>query len=105
MGYEVRWWEALWHIYKQWIILIVFQDKKVHIYSVASGGLTETQVIDNKDVALDLEYSPDGAYLATAGADRYVRCYTVSDGKVSMVLIYFNYFASVAVIQDTPQIR
>lgn len=58
------------------------KDKKVHIYSVASGGLTETQVIDNQDVALDLEYSPDGAYLATAGADRYVRCYTVSDGKM-----------------------
>ncbi|KAJ8317219.1 hypothetical protein KUTeg_005123 [Tegillarca granosa] len=58
------------------------KDKKIHIYSIASGALTEAKVIDNQDVPLDLEYSPDGAYLVSAGADRYVRCFTISDSKM-----------------------
>ncbi|XP_062572597.1 actin-interacting protein 1-like isoform X1 [Saccostrea cucullata] len=56
-------------------------DKKIHLYSISesNGALQEIQVVDNEGVAGDMMFSPDGEYLATAGADRYVRCFKLPD--------------------------
>lgn len=55
------------------------KDNKVHIYDVSSGGLSEVKVIDNSAAAMDVKFSPDGQFIATAGADKYVRCYSMPD--------------------------
>ncbi|XP_048746306.1 actin-interacting protein 1-like [Ostrea edulis] len=56
-------------------------DKKIHLYSIneGNGSLQETQAIDNTGMACDVMFSPNGEYLATAGADRYVRCFKLPD--------------------------
>lgn len=60
------------------------QDKKIHIYSISdsNGALQELQTVDNTGEACDMMYSPDGEYLATAGADRYVRCFKLPNYEV-----------------------
>lgn len=60
------------------------QDKKIHIYSISdsNGTLQELQTVDNTGEACDMMYSPDGEYLATAGADRYVRCFKLPNYEV-----------------------
>lgn len=57
------------------------KDKRVHFYDVSSGGLSEVHVLNNESAAMDVKFSPDGQYVATGGADKYVRCYSVSDYK------------------------
>lgn len=66
------------------------QDKKIHLYTISesSGALQETKTIDNVAEASDMMFSPDGQYLATAGADRYVRCFKLPDYEVSKISDY-----------------
>lgn len=61
------------------------QDKKIHLYTISgsNGALQETKTVDNVAEASDMMFSPDGQYLATAGADRYVRCFKLPEYEVS----------------------
>lgn len=57
------------------------KDKKIHLYTIneSNGALQETKTVDNVAEASDMMFSPDGQYLATAGADRYVRCFKLPE--------------------------
>lgn len=55
------------------------KGNKVHLYDVSSGGLSEVHVLDNTGVASDVQFSPDGQYIATGGADKYVRLFSMAN--------------------------
>ncbi|XP_069139831.1 actin-interacting protein 1-like [Argopecten irradians] len=57
------------------------KDKTIHIYDLGGGVLTETNKISITGDITDLEFSPDGRYLATSGSDRYVRLYELPEYK------------------------
>lgn len=59
------------------------QDSKVHIYTLSGGSLQETQLLSQTGSITSVAYSPDGAYLAAADANRKVELYSCPDYKVS----------------------
>ena len=71
---------------------VSLQDNKVHFYDVSSGGLSEVHVLNNEAAAMDVKFSPDGQYVATGGADKYVRCYSVSNYEVRICLIFCQHY-------------
>ena len=77
-------WNMLWRNVIHVDLFDLKQDKKIHIYSISesNGALQELQTVDNTGEACDMMYSPDGEYLATAGADRYVRCFKLPNYEV-----------------------
>lgn len=54
------------------------------MYDVSSGGLTEVHVLDNTGVASAVQFSPDGQYIATGGADKYVRLFSMTNYEVNV---------------------
>ena len=93
---------SIWKIYTEYPVSlhcklyrrysVSLQDNRVHFYDVSSGGLSEVHVLNNESAAMDVKFSPDGQYVATGGADKYVRCYSVSDYKVRICLIICQYY-------------
>lgn len=55
------------------------QDKKVHIYKLENGQLSETKVLsEHRGGVSSVKYSPDGIYLAAADANRKIMLYKVA---------------------------
>lgn len=55
-------------------------DKKIHLYTLSnSDTLQEDQTLDQLGDIMDLQYSPDGAYLASVNSDRKVMLYRLPD--------------------------
>ena len=50
-------------------------DKKVHIYSLSNGQLTETKNLEHRGGVSAVKYSPNGTYLAAADANRKIILY------------------------------
>ncbi|XP_060076955.1 WD repeat-containing protein 1-like [Ylistrum balloti] len=55
------------------------KDNTIHIYDLGGGTLSEINKVKTTGEITDMEFSPDGQFLATSGADRYVRCYELPD--------------------------
>lgn len=53
----------------------------MRIYSLQSGALSETKVLDVPGEPFTLAYSPDGSYLSV-GADRRVCTFSVPEYQV-----------------------
>ncbi|XP_033756075.1 actin-interacting protein 1-like [Pecten maximus] len=58
------------------------KDKTIHIYDLGGGSLSETNKIQSTGEVTDLEFSPDGKFLAACGSDRYVRLYELPEYKM-----------------------
>ena len=77
----------------------MIQKKKLHIFSLSNGTLTETKTEEVEDVSA-VEYSPDGAYLAFSSRNK-AKMYNVSDWKVGVHTIFllssffFLYFKNI----------
>jgi WD40 repeat protein len=54
-------------------------DKKVHVYSLEAGQLTEKKSLEHRGGVSAVKYSPDGKYLAAADANRKVVLYKSDD--------------------------
>ena len=54
---------------------------EVKIWNVAEGTLALDLPEAHSDTVFCVRFSPDGAYLASAAADKFVRVFTVSDGQ------------------------
>ena len=48
------------------------QDNLIHILELSGGTLTEEKVIKVYDVVTALQFSPDGAFLASGGSNKNV---------------------------------
>eukprot|EP00056_Hartaetosiga_gracilis_P021022 m.22401 g.22401 ORF g.22401 m.22401 type:complete len:597 (-) comp8836_c0_seq1:2086-3876(-) len=55
------------------------EDKKIHIYTISGGSLTEKTTIDMSGAVFALAYSPDNQWLASGDSDRYVNVYSAVD--------------------------
>ena len=70
-------------------MLLCFQDKRIHIYSLSGSTLTEVTAFKCGDregeAVTDLRYSPDGSYLAAVGTEKLIVLYKYdgSEHKVS----------------------
>lgn len=58
-------------------------DKKVHIYSLKDGQLTEKKSLEHRGPVSAVKYSPDGTYLAAADANRKIVLYKVGDYELA----------------------
>ena len=63
------------------MVLLNFQDRKIHIYNLCGNTLREVTSFlcgeqnckfDHAQEVLDLKYSPDGSYLAAVGSEKNV---------------------------------
>jgi WD40 repeat protein len=57
----------------------------ITLWDVASGKLLQNWPDRHRDSVLSVEFSPDGKFLASGGADKTVRIINVADGKQSKV--------------------
>lgn len=59
----------------------VFQDGKVHLYSIQGNTLKEEgKTLEVKGPITDMAYSDDGAYLAVLDDKKVATVYSVADG-------------------------
>jgi WD40 repeat protein len=56
------------------------------LWDVASGKLLQNWPDRHRDSVLSVEFSPDGKFIASGGADRTVRVINVADGKQAKLL-------------------
>jgi WD40 repeat protein len=54
---------------------------ELKIFNVADGAAVRAIPDAHSDTVFGLEFSPDGVYLASSAADRFVKVFTVSNGK------------------------
>src|SRR5690606_18653551 len=55
---------------------------ELKLWNVATGQL-EREILDaHSDTVLAIEFSPDGKYLATCGADRFMKVFEVASGTL-----------------------
>ncbi len=54
---------------------------EIKLWDVATGNLTLALKEPHSDTVFALDFSPDGKQLASCGADRFVKLFTVADGK------------------------
>jgi WD40 repeat protein len=54
---------------------------ELKLWNVADGALVRVISDAHSDTVFGLEYSPDGIYLASSAADRFVKIWNVADGK------------------------
>jgi len=58
-------------------------DKKVHIYTMSNGQLTEKKSLEHRGPVTSVKYSPDGKYLAAADANRKIVLYKAEDYELA----------------------
>ncbi len=56
---------------------------EVKLFNVADGTLAKEIADAHSDTVFGLEFSPDGKYLASSAADRFVKVFNVADGKLA----------------------
>jgi WD40 repeat protein len=56
---------------------------ELKIFNAADGTLARTIADAHSDTVFGLEFSPDGVYLASSAADRFVKVFHVADGKLA----------------------
>jgi len=54
---------------------------EIKIWNVADGKLVQALKEPHSDTVFSVEFSRDGQYIASSGADRFVKVFQVSDGK------------------------
>lgn len=54
---------------------------EIKLWDVATGNLTLALKEPHSDTVFAIDFSPDGKQLASCGADRFVKLFTVADGK------------------------
>ena len=54
---------------------------EIKLWDVATGNLTLALKEPHSDTVFALDFSPDGKQIASCGADRFVKLFTVADGK------------------------
>jgi len=70
-------------------ILATWQSDRIYLWRVSDGALLstlESDVPGNRDMVIDLAFSSDGQFLATASDDKAVRLWQVSDGRMLATL-------------------
>jgi WD40 repeat protein len=56
---------------------------ELKVWNVADGSLARAIPDAHSDTVFGLEFSPDGAYLASSAADRFVKVFALADGKLT----------------------
>jgi WD40 repeat protein len=56
---------------------------ELKIFGVADGALVRSLPDAHSDTVFGLEFSPDGVYLASSAADRFVKVFKVADGSLA----------------------
>jgi WD40 repeat protein len=56
---------------------------EVKIFNLADGALARDITDAHSDTVFGLEFSPDGDYLASSAADRFVKVFKAADGKIA----------------------
>jgi WD40 repeat protein len=56
---------------------------ELKIFGIADGALVRAVADAHSDTVFGLEFSPDGAYLASSAADRFVKVFKVADGTLA----------------------
>jgi hypothetical protein len=61
-----------------------FSFLQIHVYSMSGGGsmLTPKKELDHLGAVVDLQYSPDGQFLASADSYRKVMVYRLPEYEV-----------------------
>lgn len=77
------------------------QDRKVHIFDISSGGLSEVNVIACSGSPTCVRFSADGQYIAVGESDRYLRLYSMSDLKTA-IIEYMGHTAKVTCVAWSP---
>ncbi len=59
------------------------RDGELKVFSAADGTLVRAFSEAHSDTVFGLEFSPDGTYLASSAADRFVKVFKMADGKLA----------------------